>query len=156
MPCHCFSSLHLSYTIMPISRYNMCPRLSRSSPYSARRASRQVHKPPAVTKSKTVTAPAPSRSTADDSTRRLYEKPERWTQDHFRITNLQLESDLPFVKIVNVEYIPLDEDIGKFALYEKSQRNSTQSDVVILRILTVSGAVSGSLCGRYRSSFNPS
>ena len=69
-------------------------------------------------------APAATRSAADDSTRQLYEKPERWTQDHLRIANLQLESDVPFDKIVNVECIPLDEDIGKLALYEeKSQPN---------------------------------
>ena len=139
---------------MPTTRYNLRSRPSRPSSYSAKRASRQVRKPqpPAVTKSKTVAAPTPSRSTADGSTRRLYEKPEKWTQDHFRIPNLQLESDVPFDKIVNVEYIPLDEDIGKFALYE--EKKPTKSDAAILRISTDSGSVSGSLCGGYRSSVN--
>lgn len=94
---------------MSTSRYNLRHRSSRPSLYPAKR--RQAHKSPAAPKSKTVAAPAPApaatRSAADDSTRQLYEKPEIWTQDHLRIANLQLESDVPFDKIVNVERIPL-------------------------------------------------
>lgn len=57
--------------------------------------------------------PTVSQSTAD--TRRLYDKPRKWTQEHLRIANLQLESEVPIGNIVKMEYVPSDEDTGKFA-----------------------------------------
>ena len=64
--------------------------------------------------------PTLSQSTAD--TCRLYDKPGKWTQEHLRIANLQLESEVPIGNIVTVEYIPSDEDTGKFALSNRKSQ----------------------------------
>lgn len=142
---------------MSSSRYNLRPIPSRPFPGSIKKARRRVRKPRrqpkrdppvAATKSKTMAIPAPSPSIGDS--RRLYEKPNMWMQDHLRIANLQLKSDVPIDEIVNVKYIPSDEDIGKFAL---ANEEPTHSDMSTLRISTDSRTVPRSFCGGHGSIF---
>ena len=48
-------------------------------------------------------------------TRLLFQKPQKWTLDHLRATNIKREMDVPLERIVPAKHIPSHDDPGKSA-----------------------------------------
>lgn len=53
--------------------------------------------------------------TSPIDTRLLFQPPRKWTLDHLRAANTQIETGLPIERIVAAEYIPSCDDPGKCA-----------------------------------------
>lgn len=53
--------------------------------------------------------------TSPIDTRLLFQTPRKWTLDHLRAANTQIETGLPIKRIVAAEYIPSCDDPGKCA-----------------------------------------
>ena len=85
------------------------------------RKRKRVHEPtkPDPPETQTTSKPGPTATSSSleslpTDTRMLFQKPDKWTLDHLRVTNLQREMDVPLERIIPAKHIPHD-DPGKSA-----------------------------------------